>query len=343
MYRASHHWHMEPETILRLEGCSLDVIPDLTLLRVENLSLNHNLFRFIQTQNLPRQLKYLSMISNQLTSANIFHTDIYPSLESLVLDDNYIHGIYDLPNNTPNLKYLSLNVNSIHRLDTLSEFQHLEYLNISRNQITFLDAIPASLKSLNASHCKIRMLQSRLGPHVEKINLACNSLKFAGLPFHWGMSLRELNLSFNKIHKFPKKLPDTLEVLYIQGNLFVDLPDTLPTSLRILVASDNKIMAIPPYTRDNRLELLVLRENKLTDLSKAKELSKVFVGEHNWNKSVHHTVADRLKKLWRRYCLQLRLRSIVRTQRIRTDLLETSMSPSRLGKFEPIPKGWYDS
>jgi N-acetylmuramoyl-L-alanine amidase len=283
------------------------------------------------------------MISNQLTSANIFHTDIYPSLESLVLDDNYIHGIYDLPNNTPNLKYLSLNVNSIHRLDTLSEFQHLEYLNISRNQITFLDAIPASLKSLNASHCKIRMLQSRLGPHVEKINLACNSLKFAGLPFHWGMSLRELNLSFNKIHKFPKKLPDTLEVLYIQGNLFVDLPDTLPTSLRILVASDNKIMAIPPYTRDNRLELLVLSENKLTDLSKAKELSKVFVGEHNWNKSVHHTVADRLKKLWRRYCLQLRLRSIVRTQRIRTDLLETSMSPSRLGKFEPIPKGWYDS
>lgn len=334
---------MEPETILRLEGCSLDVIPDLTLLRVENLSLNHNLFRFIQTQNLPRQLKYLSMRSNQLTSANIFHTDIYPTVESLVLDDNYIHGIYDLPNNAPNLKYLSLNVNSIHRLDTLSEFQHLEYLNISRNQITFLDAIPASLKILNASHCKIRMLQSRLGPHVEKINLACNSLKFAGLPFHWGMSLRELNLSFNKIHKFPKKLPDTLEVLYIQGNLFVDLPDTLPTSLRILVASDNKIMAIPPYTRDNRLELLVLSENKLTDLSKAKELSRVFVGEHNWNKSFHHTLADRLKKLWRRYCLQLRLRSIVRTQRIRTDLLETAMSPSRLGKFEPIPKGWSDS
>ena len=101
MYETCSHWHMEPETILRLEGCSLDVIPDLTQLRVENLSLNHNLFRFIQTQNLPRQLKYVSMRSNQLTSANIFHTDIYPTVESLVLDDNYIHGIYNLPNNAP--------------------------------------------------------------------------------------------------------------------------------------------------------------------------------------------------------------------------------------------------
>ena len=186
------------------------------------------------------------------------------------------------------------------------------------------------------------MIQSRMPAGLEKLNLSTNLLKFAGLPFHWGTCLRELDLSFNKLQKFPRKLPDTLEILYIQENRIIELPDTLPESLRILIASDNKILTIPSY-KHKRLELFVMTHNRLTDLTNGQELATVFIADHNWNRHVHAVVVNRIIKLWRRYCLKLRLRSIVRTQRIRNSLLEVAMCPSRLGFFEPIPMGWRDS
>lgn len=333
---------LEPETIVRLEHCGFDVLPNLTALRTEALSLEGNRFRFIQPQHLPLRLKYLSLRTNSLTSANIFHQTVYPSIETLILDSNYIHGIYDLASSAPNLKTLSLAVNSIHRIDTLTDFNHLENLYIPYNQIDVLDSIPKTIKILDVCSCKIRMVQSRMPPAVEKINLSCNLLKFAGLPFNWGNSLRELNLSFNNLQKFPRKLPDTLEILYIQDNRIIELPDTLPASLRILIASKNKILKIPEYKR-KRLELLNMSDNRLTDLTQGEAITTVFIADHNWNQIIHEIVVNRIIKLWRRYCLQLRLRSIVRTQRLRNSLLEVAMSPSRLGLFEAIPKGWSDS
>jgi Leucine-rich repeat (LRR) protein len=333
----------EPESIVRLEKCGLDILPNLTGLRTDGLSLEGNRFRFIQPQNLPTRLKYLSLKRNSLTSANIFHQIVYPSIETLILDNNYIHGIYDLAFSAPNLKTLSLTVNSIHRIDTVTEFNHLENLYISYNYIEVLDSIPKTLKTLTVGSCKLRMVQSRMPLGLEKINLSSNLLKFAGLPFHWGNSLRELNLSFNKLQKFPRKLPDTLEVLYIQDNHISELPDTLPTSLRILIASDNKILKIPQYRLVKRMELFNITYNKVTDLTHGEAISTVFIADHNWNKTIHSSVVNRIIKLWRRYCLQLRLRSIVRTQRLRNSLLEVAMCPSRLGLFEPMPQGWNDS
>ena len=81
---------MEPENTVRLEHCGLDVLPILTGLRTEGLSLEGNHFRFIQPENLPSQLKFLSLTRNSLTSANVFHQMVYPSLETLILDNNYI-------------------------------------------------------------------------------------------------------------------------------------------------------------------------------------------------------------------------------------------------------------
>jgi Leucine-rich repeat (LRR) protein len=333
---------MEPENTVRLEHCALDVLPNLTALRTEGLTLEGNLFRFIQPHNLPSRLKYLSLTRNSLTSANVFHQMVYPSIETLILDSNYIHGIYDLASSAPNLKTLSLVVNSIHHIDTLTEFHSLENLYIAHNHIEVLDSIPRTLKKLNAACCKIRMIQSRMPATLEKINLSANSLKFAGLPFHWGTCLRELDLSFNKLQKFPRKLPDTLEILYIQENRIIELPDILPESLRILIASDNKILTVPAY-KHKRLELFVMTHNRLTDITNGQELATVFIADHNWNRPIHAVVVNRVIKLWRRYCLKLRLRSIVRTQRIRNSLLEVAMCPSRLGFFEPIPMGWRDS
>jgi len=333
---------MEPENTVRLEECALDVLPNLTGLRAEGLSLQGNHFRFIQPENLPPRLKFLSLTRNSLTSANIFHQMVYPSLETLILNSNYIHGLYDLASSAPNLKTLSLVVNSIHRIDTLTEFQLLENLYIAHNYVDVLDSIPRTLKKLNAACCKIRMVQSRMPVGLEMINLSSNCLKFAGLPFYWGASLRELDLSFNKLQKFPRKLPDTLEILYIQENRIMELPDTLPESLRILIASDNKILRVPAY-KHKRLELFMMTNNRLTDLTNGQEIATVFIADHNWNKPAHASVVNRIIILWRRYCLKLRLRSIVRTQRIRNSLLEVAMCPSRLGFFEPIPWGWRDS
>jgi hypothetical protein len=333
---------MEPENTVRLEHCALDILPNLTGLRTEGLSLEGNLFRFLQPHNLPPRLKFLSLTRNSLTSANVFHQMVYPSIETLILDSNYIHGIYDLASSTPNLKTLSLVVNSIHRIDTLTEFRSLENLYIAHNHIEVLDSIPRTLKKLNAACCKIRMIQSRMPQGLEKINLSSNCLKFAGLPFNWGSCLKELDLSFNKLQKFPKKLPDTLEILYIQENRISELPDTLPESLKILIASDNKILTVPAY-KHKRLELLVMTHNRLTDLTNGQEVATVFIAENNWNKPAHALVVNSVIKLWRRYCLKLRLRSIVRTQRLRNSLLEVAMCPSRVGFFEPIPRGWGDS
>ena len=328
---------------MRFDHCSLDVLPNLSGLRAEALSLEGNLFRFIQPHNLPSRLKFLSLKRNALTSANIFHQMVYPSLETLILDSNYIHGIYDLASSAPNLKTLSIVVNSIHRIDTLTEFHLLENLYIAHNYIDVLDSIPRTLKNLNASCCRIRMIQSRIPQGLERINLSSNSLKFAGLPFYWGASLRELDLSFNKLQKFPRKLPDTLEILYIQENSIIELPDTLPESLRILNVSDNKILTIPYYKKAKRLELFVMNDNRLTHTKNGEDISMVFIEDYNWNKPVHAIVVNRIIKVWRRYCLKLRLRSIVRTRRLRNSLLEVAMCPSRLGFFEPIPRGWCDS
>ena len=331
----------EPHDIIRLECCNLDVLPDLQHLRTTALCLDRNRFRFLQPGHLPPRLTYLSIVSNSLTSANIFHQTIYPSIETLVLDRNYIHGLYDLATSAPNLKHLSLQSNSIHRIETLTVFQNLESLYLGDNSIDVLDCIPMTLKVLEAPFCRIRMVQSRMPPSIVKINLSSNSLNFAGLPFTWGC-IRELDLGNNRLQKFPRKLPDCLEILYIQDNKIVEMPDTLPESLRVLVASNNRIRVLPDY-KNRRLELLSLSNNKLTTLETGTKLAHVFLGDLNWNTYIHSVVASRIAKLWRRYCLQLRLRSIVRTQRLRGSLLEAAMRPSRIGKFEPIPRGWLDS
>ena len=217
------------------------------------------------------------------------------------------------------------------KLSNLQDTQ-IEELSVCCNPITFLDGVPSRIKILNANECNIRMTQSRFPDTLEELYMVANRLRFGGLPFSFGNSLRILSLSYNELQKFPRKLPDTLETLLLNNNYITEMPDVLPRNLHTLVLTNNKICVIPDYIRSKKIGLLFLSENQITSI-KIPDWAIYTEMKDNWNTPLHSEAVNKTIRFWRLYRLQKRLRILYRTRRLRDELLEVSMHPNRYGQF----------
>ena len=61
----------------------------------------------------------------------------------------------------------------------------------------------------------------------------------------------------------------------------------------------------------------------------------------NWFGPEHKEAAKRIQKAWKVFVIPRALRAWLKTARIKDELLEVSMHPSRIGQFEELSNAWY--
>ena len=322
---------------LSLTNACLTELPDLTAIPFQSLNLKGNRFQRLDT--LPSTLKDLDVSYNSLYSDGLDDPLIH--LERLQASHNH----FCFPNTDqftllfPSLKTLDMSFNSLLTVGFLRD-SSLEELNVTNNKLHLLSGLPQTLKILIADTNKINMIQSKLPPILERMDVAYNSLRFAGLPLSWPMTLKELHLDHNRIEKFPRKLPDSLEVLTISENNLSELPKTLPQNLHTLIASSNKIRFLPNYKSHKKFQIVILNNNCLADIPRDFNAT-VFTAHENWNESKHAIAQTILKRCWKRHVITLRLRHLVRTQKYKEELFMVSMMPERWEQVDVLDPVWF--
>ncbi|CAF0953482.1 unnamed protein product, partial [Rotaria sordida] len=176
----------------RLESINQLYLP----LNLKLLSLKNNRLNYINLSILTRlgHLEKLYLSSNKLTQWSSTINNIFPSLEILELDRNYLSIISSL--NAPKLKQLNLDENHLgNKIDKkiFSNLPSLERLQLRDNQIEIIDT--------NAF--RYTRLQS--------LDLTNNSLTIIPLLNHLNETLQILSLRLNRIHTI-----DSLTINYYQ-------------------------------------------------------------------------------------------------------------------------------
>jgi len=322
---------------LSLTNACLTELPDITAIPFQSLNLKGN--RFQSLENLPITLKDLDISCNSLHSEGLHQPLIH--LERLQASHNYFCFITtdEFVLLFPSLKTLDMSFNHLQTVGFLRD-SSVEELNITHNRLHLLSALPLTLKRLIADTNKINMIQSKLPPTLELLDVAYNSLRFAGLPLSWPMTLKELHLDRNRIEKFPRKLPDSLEVLTLSENNLTELPRTLPQNLHTLIASSNKIRFLPTYKSHKKFQIFILNNNCLTDVPREFNAT-VFTAHENWNQSDHTIAQTIIKRCWKRYVITLRLRHLYRTQKYKEELFMVSMMPERWEQVDVLDPVWF--
>lgn len=329
-----------------LSYCSLDDQPNLSRSQADILNLDGNYLRNLQSERLPTRLKILQC------SFNTVYSDGLPSrfpetLKELHLEKNKLGSLEQIQAFPEGLRILNISGNGLHTFPSHLPGQ-LEILQVSGSNFQVLNHLPRNLKRLEAENGCLQMIQSRLPPTLEYLNLGRNYLKPAALPLFWGHHLRELLLGNNKLTEFPKKLPDTLEVLHLQRNRIARVPGNLPPKLRVLILSFNRIRAVHLEFRTKPLEFVDLRDNCLTQADiwtsgRESGWATQLDTAENWNFIHHIHAAFRIQKAWRGSRMRRRLRAWKRTRTLKLELLELAMSPERAGQFEPLSPEWFSS
>jgi Leucine-rich repeat (LRR) protein len=322
---------------LRIPNACLREVPSLEHLRYEEIDFEGN--RLTNLEGLPLGLKRLNVSHNYLLGDGILYP--FPHLEELNLSYNNVNvwNTDEFLTCYPSLKKLNFEKNPLKSVEFLRE-SSVEMLDITGCKCKTLSGLPASLKILIADGNSMTMVQSKVPPLLEIIQLSHNSLYYAGLPLNWSTSLRELHLDYNHIEKFPRKLPDSLEILTLNHNELTSLPIELPASLVVFCVNSNRIRFLPEYKTHKRFSIFLIEDNCLVSLPEEFK-STIFSTKYNWNQSKHHDSQKKIRKCWKQYVLSLRLRHFKRTNTVREELFVVSMMPERWEQIDTLDTVWY--
>ncbi|KAM9351566.1 leucine-rich repeat serine/threonine-protein kinase 2 [Symphorus nematophorus] len=193
-----------------------------------------------------------------------------------------------LPKERERIRLLDLSGNELDSLSCLmddsvvqQQLGHLLRLDLSHNcLLEFPSALCQSLKSLTRLDLQGNQLQSLpvellslLSLSMLNVSRNCVGPLLTFDPTVTCLSLRQLNLSFNKITTFPYELGramDQLEELFMEGNSITELcvPLCLP-EIKLLDVSKNSVENVSPdfLTGCPKLETLNVSMNKICSLS----------------------------------------------------------------------------
>jgi Leucine-rich repeat (LRR) protein len=324
-------------TRLSLPNICIRRVPNLSTFPLEEIDLQGN--RLMSLEDFPLTVKSLNVSHNSLLGDGIFFP--FPRLRQLNISHNRVN-VYENDEFVfcfPALETLDISYNCLKHTGFLRD-SSVKELNVSHNRIHLLSGLPLTLTNLTADTNEITMIQSKLPPTLEQIALSYNRLRFAGLPFNWPSTLRELHLDHNNIETFPRKLPESLEVLTLSENQLTALPPTLPASLQYFVVSSNRIRTLPHYKGHKKFCIFAIDNNCLTEVPRDIHAT-VFQAEDNWNEEAHQTAQRRIKQCWKRYVLTLRLRHLIRTKTVQDELFMVSMMPERWDQVDVIDPVWF--
>jgi hypothetical protein len=324
---------------LNLEHSELSNLLDISAKPVRILVLNKNYLRYIFSEFLPPTLEHISFNENEIHHLELGHP--LPHLKTLTVDKNNLKYM-DINTNLPSLHTFSANHNILWNLEFLQEMPSLKHLSLSQNDLKTLNNLPPNLQILSAKFNRIQMVQSRLPNSLVELNLLGNSLRMGSLPIHWGTNLRLLNLAYNSLKEFPKRLPETVEDIRLMNNQLESIPEKLPVNLKRLNISGNRIRQLPKKTNIH-LEVLFASFNHLTQDFNEEPLRWIshFWEEKNWNQKKHHLSQQVIKRCWKRYLLKLRLRHILRSHRIYDELLMVALHPDHVLQTDVFSPVWF--
>jgi Leucine-rich repeat (LRR) protein len=323
--------------VLQLKNCNLQTQPDLSRSQASRLSFAGNSISAFFAEYLPPNLQHLDLGNNYLAEDGIPFV-LPDSIEELLLDSNNIFRLDGIHWPT-SLRTLILDNNCI-RILPGGLPPTLEKLSARHTNIQQIQTLPPNLKQLVVNFTLLTKLPRRI--HLEILEAHTNHLSSMSLPSDWGLRLRILNLSNNRLKEFPRSLPESLEQLHLQYNL-IELVPTLPSALQVLLIGHNKVKNIVVTKRKTPLAYLQLTNNQLTfSLVEHQLMSNDFtwvktVDEaDNWCGLNFITASELIKRAWRRYRLTKTLRTWLKTARVKEELIATAMHPSRYGHFEEV-------
>ena len=234
-----------------------------------------------------KELKYLDLFGNQLSSANLSSIYKLDKLETLNLGANLMSELdYSIGNLTKLIK-LNLERNQLEHIpETIGNLINLEELNLQFNQLIQLPESIGNLKLIK----KLELKRNRLNKLPESfsnlkklIHLNLEENNFTILPESFGdltklefLDLRESMISslpesfnnliqlkylkFGPIDNFPSKIAafEALEILYVYSKEITSIPKAISSLklLRNLELDLNQVKSIPSSIGD-----LILLEN----------------------------------------------------------------------------------
>jgi hypothetical protein len=108
-----------------------------------------------------------------------------------------------------------------------------------------------------------------------------------------------------------------------------------------LILAKNRIRTVATPYRINRIQLVILTDNQTTEtIEHTQNHWAITIDEiDNWNHEEHHTAARTIQNAWKKMKFRTGIFTLIKTQRLREELLATAMHPSRAGLFEDI--AWF--
>jgi Leucine-rich repeat (LRR) protein len=230
--------HFDPFSLLNSTDDNDNSIINNDTINLSYMDLDDLDSHFIQAEEKNIDLSTVTNLlinNNLLKSINPFNLNKFISLQTIDLSFNYIVTIPDELSELKSLKNLILKENLLHNTsfgkNFLQNFQQLEVINLSGNSFT---------------QFPYQLLEMR--------------------------KLKEIYLGANKIQLLPKNydyLANSLELLYLGGNLIHNVPEEISQLMRLrtLNLSDNRITRLPTkITKLKNLKSLALHNNFLTTL-----------------------------------------------------------------------------
>ncbi|RZF40838.1 hypothetical protein LSTR_LSTR003348 [Laodelphax striatellus] len=329
--------HMPHIKTLDLGFCQIENVTnsdfqDVTELR--SLMLAGNRISQIDPWAFPKKLRHLHIGNNEITDLNGALKELY-DLDWLFFNNNSISTLDgQLPAATPNsnLNALHFGRNKIERFP--SDFRNLQSIDRmfgSHNSITALNGALAKSRKMitvDLTHNLISVLQEddfSETENLEELLLGYNKITFLNsslLPLHRlrylnlthndmeeftfqeirGLTLKYLDLSYNKISKLKGRMENLVEIetrvnqLHLEFNDLESLSGSLNglTGLEFLNLSHNRLNTISPddFIGLDNLKCLDISHNQLTTLE---ETSKTFLPSLEDLKASHNllTVLER--------------------------------------------------
>ena len=125
--------------------------------------------------------------------------------------------------------------------DCMDQLRSLKRLDVSKEALARLPALPPGLTELRADCCPLTSLPSPLPPGLVTLDLDYNRLReIPELP----RTMRFVSVRDNALEALPE-LPPGLMVLDVSANRLTDLP-SLPSTLVRLTVTSNALRNIPP-------------------------------------------------------------------------------------------------
>jgi Leucine-rich repeat (LRR) protein len=314
-------------------------MPDLSELQFQEIHLEKNDIHTIFQEYIPRICKQLYLDKNRI------HSDSLPfawpeEIRLISLAQNYLFDT-DGVSWPASLEELILDKNPLQIWPVMLP-DTMTNLSMNQTDIRTVEPLPHSLRRFSAASSRITQLPTSLPDMLVFLDLHNNLLRNSRLPSDWGQHLKVLDLERNNLTKIPSNLPDTIEILRLSCNKITEVPSSLPSKLQVLLLNHNCLRKVHYENRRKPIKILSLNDNQLTESIRDVDVNYAALvwEEENWAQAKHEKATNKIRRAWRQYRFRQCLRTLVKTRKIRGELLEVSMHPCRAGRFEDISQEW---